>query len=189
MDDDPARAGLEALRRRSRGRREPTLEVDRGEFVALLGPSGCGKTTLLRLIAGFEPPDAGAVRIGEQVVAGARLGPARASPRRHGLPGLRALPAPERRRERRLRAAAARAGAARARGARARRPRRARRSLPARALRRPAAAGRARARARARAGRRASRRAVEQHRPGAARRRCATSSRRSCARPASRSCS
>jgi iron(III) transport system ATP-binding protein len=47
-----------------------SLEVGRGEFVALLGPSGCGKTTLLRLIAGFEAPDEGAVRIGEQVVAG-----------------------------------------------------------------------------------------------------------------------
>jgi iron(III) transport system ATP-binding protein len=47
-----------------------TLEVGRGEFMALLGPSGCGKTTLLRLIAGFEAPDAGTVAIGERVVAG-----------------------------------------------------------------------------------------------------------------------
>jgi iron(III) transport system ATP-binding protein len=47
-----------------------SIEVGRGEFVALLGPSGCGKTTLLRLIAGFEVPDVGTVRIGEQVVAG-----------------------------------------------------------------------------------------------------------------------
>jgi iron(III) transport system ATP-binding protein len=47
-----------------------TLEIGRGEFVALLGPSGCGKTTLLRLIAGFEAPDAGTVRLGEEVVAG-----------------------------------------------------------------------------------------------------------------------
>jgi len=46
------------------------LEVGRGEFVALLGPSGCGKTTLLRLIAGFEAPDEGAVRVGERHVAG-----------------------------------------------------------------------------------------------------------------------
>ena len=37
------------------------LCVERGELVALLGPSGCGKTTLLRLIAGFEHPDAGEV--------------------------------------------------------------------------------------------------------------------------------
>src|SRR5271154_1776437 len=34
-----------------------------GETVALLGPSGCGKTTILRVIAGFETPDAGALRI------------------------------------------------------------------------------------------------------------------------------
>jgi iron(III) transport system ATP-binding protein len=46
------------------------LEVGRGEFVALLGPSGCGKTTLLRLIAGFEGPDEGTVRIGGKIVAG-----------------------------------------------------------------------------------------------------------------------
>ena len=39
------------------------LALDAGEFFALLGPSGCGKTTLLRLIAGFERPDAGVVRI------------------------------------------------------------------------------------------------------------------------------
>jgi len=33
-----------------------SLTVNRGEFFALLGPSGCGKTTLLRMLAGFEPP-------------------------------------------------------------------------------------------------------------------------------------
>ena len=35
------------------------LEIAEGEFLTLLGPSGCGKTTLLRLLAGFELPDAG----------------------------------------------------------------------------------------------------------------------------------
>ena len=45
------------------------LCVGRGEFVALLGPSGCGKTTLLRLVAGFEKPDLGEVKIGDRVVA------------------------------------------------------------------------------------------------------------------------
>ena len=45
------------------------LEVGRGEFLALLGPSGCGKTTLLRLVAGFEQPDAGAVRLDGAVMA------------------------------------------------------------------------------------------------------------------------
>src|SRR3569623_2127508 len=40
-----------------------SLDVPRGEFFALLGPSGCGKTTLLRMIAGFETPDSGAIAI------------------------------------------------------------------------------------------------------------------------------
>jgi iron(III) transport system ATP-binding protein len=46
------------------------LCVERGEVVALLGPSGCGKTTLLRLIAGFEEPDAGTVAVDGVTVAG-----------------------------------------------------------------------------------------------------------------------
>jgi spermidine/putrescine ABC transporter ATP-binding subunit len=45
-----------------------SLEVERGEILALLGPSGCGKTTTLRVIAGFEDPDAGTVHIRGQVV-------------------------------------------------------------------------------------------------------------------------
>ncbi len=52
---------------------EVTLTIRRGEFFTLLGPSGCGKTTLLRLIAGFEQPSAGALRINGRAVAG--LGP------------------------------------------------------------------------------------------------------------------
>jgi spermidine/putrescine ABC transporter ATP-binding subunit len=40
-----------------------TLNVAQGEFFALLGPSGCGKTTLLRMIAGFEAPDRGQIRL------------------------------------------------------------------------------------------------------------------------------
>ncbi len=40
------------------------LEIDRGEFFTLLGPSGSGKTTCLRLIAGFERPDAGRIMLG-----------------------------------------------------------------------------------------------------------------------------
>ena len=47
------------------------LELDEGELVAVLGPSGCGKTTLLRLIAGFEAPDAGTITVGGELVAGA----------------------------------------------------------------------------------------------------------------------
>jgi putative spermidine/putrescine transport system ATP-binding protein len=39
------------------------LSVARGEFVSFLGPSGCGKTTTLRMVAGFEEPSKGAIRI------------------------------------------------------------------------------------------------------------------------------
>lgn len=46
------------------------LTIDPGEIVTLLGPSGCGKTTTLRLLAGFEVPDAGEIRIGNRTVAG-----------------------------------------------------------------------------------------------------------------------
>ena len=45
-----------------------SLRVQPGELVALLGPSGCGKTSLLRLIAGFDRPDAGAIQLGGEVV-------------------------------------------------------------------------------------------------------------------------
>ncbi|MDQ3719609.1 MAG: ABC transporter ATP-binding protein [Actinomycetota bacterium] len=50
--------------------RDASLEVQRGEWVALLGPSGCGKTTLLRSLAGFERPDAGRVEIDGREMAG-----------------------------------------------------------------------------------------------------------------------
>ena len=48
------------------------LTVERGEFVSFLGPSGCGKTTTLRMVAGFETPTAGAIRIGGRDVTGLR---------------------------------------------------------------------------------------------------------------------
>lgn len=45
-----------------------SLDVAEGEFITLLGPSGCGKTTTLRLIGGFERPNAGAVYVGAKDV-------------------------------------------------------------------------------------------------------------------------
>jgi iron(III) transport system ATP-binding protein len=50
--------------------RDASLEVGRGQLVALLGPSGSGKTTMLRVIAGLEVPDQGAVSIGGRPVVG-----------------------------------------------------------------------------------------------------------------------
>jgi len=48
--------------------RDFSLEVRAGEFMTLLGPSGCGKSTVLRLVSGFERPDAGRIRLkGEDV--------------------------------------------------------------------------------------------------------------------------
>ena len=51
-----------------------TLSIERGECFTLLGPSGCGKTVLLRLIAGFETPDAGRISIDNTVVADSEKG-------------------------------------------------------------------------------------------------------------------
>jgi ABC-type Fe3+/spermidine/putrescine transport system ATPase subunit len=45
-----------------------SLDIQPGELVALVGGSGCGKTTTLRLIAGFERPDAGEIRFDDRIV-------------------------------------------------------------------------------------------------------------------------
>jgi ABC-type Fe3+/spermidine/putrescine transport system ATPase subunit len=45
-----------------------SFKVEQGEVVTLLGPSGCGKTTTLRMVAGFEKPNAGEVEIAGRVV-------------------------------------------------------------------------------------------------------------------------
>jgi spermidine/putrescine transport system ATP-binding protein len=47
-----------------------SLEIESGEFYALLGPSGCGKTTTLRMIGGFEEPNAGTIYLGDRAVTG-----------------------------------------------------------------------------------------------------------------------
>ncbi len=49
-----------------------SLAVKDGEFLALLGPSGCGKTTTLRMVAGFEVPSTGEIRIRGRTVSGPR---------------------------------------------------------------------------------------------------------------------
>jgi putrescine transport system ATP-binding protein len=46
-----------------------SLDIEAGEFFALLGPSGCGKTTLLRMLAGFETPDEGRILLGGSDIA------------------------------------------------------------------------------------------------------------------------
>jgi putative spermidine/putrescine transport system ATP-binding protein len=48
------------------------LSVNRGEFVSFLGPSGCGKTTTLRMVAGFEIPSGGQIRIDNRDVTNLR---------------------------------------------------------------------------------------------------------------------
>jgi iron(III) transport system ATP-binding protein len=52
------------------------LDLSPGSIMALLGVSGCGKTTMLRLIAGFEQPDAGTIEFGGRTVAGGAWVPA-----------------------------------------------------------------------------------------------------------------
>src|SRR5687768_13025359 len=48
------------------------MKIDKGEFISLLGPSGCGKTTTLRMVAGFETPSDGTIRIENQDITGLR---------------------------------------------------------------------------------------------------------------------
>jgi putative spermidine/putrescine transport system ATP-binding protein len=45
-----------------------SLDVEQGEFIALLGPSGCGKTTVMRMISGIVAPDQGSIRLAGRVL-------------------------------------------------------------------------------------------------------------------------
>ena len=45
-----------------------SLDIADGEFLVLVGPSGCGKSTSLRMLAGLEEVDGGAIRIGDRDV-------------------------------------------------------------------------------------------------------------------------
>ena len=65
-----------------------SLQVDRGELVALLGPNGCGKTTIMRLINGLELADAGAYLFDGRVVDAAYLKDSTAAQKFHQRVGF-----------------------------------------------------------------------------------------------------
>lgn len=63
-------SGLQKIYDQTEVLKDINLDIEHGEFITLLGPSGCGKTTLLRLIAGFEQPNAGAIYLDGVQMAG-----------------------------------------------------------------------------------------------------------------------
>ena len=70
---EPAAISAEGLSKRfgrTTAARAVGFELRSGELLGVLGPSGCGKTTLLRLLAGFERPDKGVVRVAGHTVVG-----------------------------------------------------------------------------------------------------------------------
>ena len=102
---------------------EVALDAADGETVAVLGPNGAGKTTLLRALAGLRAARPRVASCIDGVVldepAHGHVRRPRAAQRRRRVPGLPAVPAPHRARERRVRAAQPRHGRAEARAARA----------------------------------------------------------------------
>ena len=73
MPDDAAAISVQGLSKRFgdvAAVRSVGFELRSGELLGVLGPSGCGKTTVLRLLAGFERPDAGTVQIDGRAVVG-----------------------------------------------------------------------------------------------------------------------
>jgi spermidine/putrescine transport system ATP-binding protein len=74
-EERPAAIGLVGVSKRFGGVSavdDVSLEIAEGEFFSLLGPSGCGKTTTLRMVAGFELPDAGRIVMQGTDVTGVR---------------------------------------------------------------------------------------------------------------------
>src|SRR5262245_1560439 len=53
--------------------RDCSFTLERGKLTVMIGPSGCGKSTLIRLLAGFERPNAGTINIGGKPVLGPGL--------------------------------------------------------------------------------------------------------------------
>ncbi len=63
---------------------DANLDLEKGSILALLGPSGCGKTTMLRVIGGFERPDAGTIELGGRLLSSSTM-TVRPEKRRVGL--------------------------------------------------------------------------------------------------------
>ena len=77
MSDQPLAIDVRAVTKtfddgRTRAVDHASLQVRRGEFVAITGPSGCGKSTLLHLIAALERPDSGEIVVNDEVVTAGR---------------------------------------------------------------------------------------------------------------------